>query len=169
MKAKRLLLLAAALLASALAGAQTTYRWTDASGKTVFSDQPPPSGARQVVRSGGEAPGEAPQLSYAARQAAEKYPVALYTAENCTDLCVRAREFLAERSIPYAERVVASEEENAELARLLGAAASVPSLIVGRQSVRGFEAGAWSTLLDLAGYPKTGARAAARTASGGAR
>jgi len=33
----------------------------------------------------------------------------------------------------------------------------VPALKVGKQSFRGFEAGAYNNLLDLAGYPKTAA------------
>ena len=41
-----IILLAAALTASPLAGAQTTYRWVDQkTGQTVFSDQPPPPAA----------------------------------------------------------------------------------------------------------------------------
>ena len=47
----RLALVGAALLASTLTSAQTTYRWIDKdSGQTVFSDLPPPPGAKQVVK-----------------------------------------------------------------------------------------------------------------------
>lgn len=169
MNARRMLSFAGMLLLSALTCAQTTYRWQDASGKTVFSDQPPPAGAKQVTRIGGEARSDSQAIPYATRQAAEKYPVVLYTAASCTELCASARNFLNERSIPYAEKVVGSEEESAELGKILGSAASVPSIVVGRQSVRGFEAGAWSSLLDLAGYPKTGARPGGKTTSDAAR
>ena len=48
-----------------------------------------------------------------------------------------------------------SEEETAELARILGSEATVPSLIVGQQNFKGFESNAWNNLLDLAGYPKS--------------
>jgi glutaredoxin len=162
MNALRFLVLAAALFASALAGAQTTYRWVDASGQTVFSDQPPPSGARQVVKLNSEVRGDEQQLSYATRQAAEKFPVALYTATNCSEMCTRARDFLKERAIPHAEKVITSEAEIAELSKILGSPASVPSLIVGRQNVKGFETGAWDNLLDLAGYPKSAPRVAGK-------
>jgi len=40
------------------------------------------------------------------------------------------------------------------LKKLVGDA-FVPTLRVGKQSTRGFEAGAYNNLLDLAGYPKT--------------
>ena len=36
----------------------------------------------------------------------------------------------------------------------------VPSIKVGKQSFRGFEAGAYNNLLDLAGYPKSAAKPA---------
>ena len=160
----RCLLLAAALLASALAGAQTTYRWTDAAGHTVYSDQPPPPGAKQVVKLSSAVRGDEQQLSYATRQAAEKFPVTLYTAASCSDVCATARDFLGERAVPYSEKVLANEDEVAELTKILGSAASVPSLSVGRQSFKGFEAGAWNNLLDLAGYPKGSSRAASKSA-----
>lgn len=38
----------ALLMASAVATAQTTYRWDDADGQTHYSDQPPPTGALNV-------------------------------------------------------------------------------------------------------------------------
>jgi len=162
MNALRFLVIAATLFASTLAAAQTTYRWIDASGQTVFSDQPPPSGAKQVVKLHAEVRGEEQQLSYATRQAAEKFPVILYTAASCTEVCARARGFLTERAIPHSEKVLASEAETAELTKLLGSPASVPSLIVGRQNIKGFEAGAWENLLDLAGYPKSAPRSAGK-------
>jgi hypothetical protein len=52
-------------------------------------------------------------------------------------------------------------EDAEELKQLIGDA-FVPSMKVGKQSFRGFEAGAYNNLLDLAGYPKS----AAKTASG---
>ncbi|MFZ4534715.1 glutaredoxin family protein [Propionivibrio sp.] len=157
----RLVLLSAALLTASVAGAQTTYRWIDkASGQTVYSDQAPPPGAKQVdKKTGSEDRGEdradAQQLPYATRQAAEKFPVTLYTSVTCADECKTARDLLNGRGIPFSEKTLKTQEDIAELTRQLGSEAAVPSLIVGRQIFKGFESGAWSNLLDLAGYPKS--------------
>lgn len=135
--------------------AQTTYRWVDKSGQTIYSDQPPPAGARQVVKSGAPERGDEPQLPYATRRAAEKFPVTLYTAANCVEPCERARALLNARGVPFTEKLLKSEDELAELARESGGEANVPTLYVGRQYVTGFESVAWNNLLDLAAYPKT--------------
>jgi len=149
-------LVVAALLAATLADAQTTYRWVDKdSGKTVFSDLPPPPGVKPVVKHSGEQPVDQRQLPYATRQAAQKFPVTLYTTASCADACQQARSLLNGRGIPFAEKVLKSDEELAELARLLGSEAGVPSLSVGQQNLRGLSDDAWNELLDLAGYPKS--------------
>ena len=152
-----LTLLTAALLASSLAVAQTTtYRWVDKkTGQTVYSDQPPPPGTPNVVKLNGADPGEEKQVPYATRQAAEKFPVTLYTAASCVDECKQARDLLNGRGTPFAEKMLKSDAEIAELSKKLGSDAVVPSLVVGQQSSKGFETGAWNNLLDLAGYPKS--------------
>ena len=152
-----LIFLAAALTATSLAGAQTTYRWVDqASGQTVFSDQPPPPGTPGVIRVGQEATDSEPQVPYATRQAAEKYPVTLFTAASCTDTCSQARDLLNQRGVPFTEKMLNTEEEHAEFSKQMGSKdVMVPSLIVGQQRFRGLESGAWNNLLDLAGYPKS--------------
>lgn len=150
----RLALLSAAVLATSLADAQTTYRWIDPkTGTTVISDQQPPPGAKQVVKRGAEESGEQ-QVPYATRQAAEKFPVTLYTSANCIDECKLARDLLNGRGVPFAEKMLTTQAEIDELAKHLGSEAGIPSVIVGRQSFKGFEASAWNNLLDLAGYPK---------------
>ena len=156
MRRLRFVLLCIALLSAPLAGAQTTYRWIDpASGLTVFSDQAPPPGAKQVVKTSGDERAGEPQLPYATRQAAEKFPVTLYTASNCADVCQQARGLLNGRGIPFSEKIIASPDDTAELSRKLGSEATIPSLMVGQQGFKGYEAGAWNNLLDLAGYPKS--------------
>lgn len=153
-----LVVLSTVLLSTSLATAQTTYRWVDkTTGKTVFSDQPPPPGTAKVVTLGGSAPSDEKQIPYAVRQAAEKFPVVLYTTATCTDLCNQARGLLNGRGTPFTEKMLKSETEIAELTTKLGSEASVPSIFVGQQSFNGFETSAWNNLLDLAGYPKTAA------------
>lgn len=153
-----------ALLASA-AHAQTTYRWLDpATGRIVISDMPPPMGVKQVIRQDDKksdkanddtSGGNKQSLPYAARQAAEKFPVTLYTAANCIEGCRQARELLNNRGVPFTERMMQGQEEIAELTKRLGGEATVPSLSVGPQYLKGFEASTWQNLLDLAGYPKS--------------
>jgi len=151
-----LVLLSAALLITSLVSAQTTYRWIDKmTGKTVYSDQPPPPGATKVQTQGGSAPSDDKQMPYATRQAAEKFPVTLYTSATCTEPCNQARSLLNGRGTPFAEKMIKSEAELAELTSKLGSEAVVPSIFVGQQSFKGFETTAWNNLLDLAGYPKS--------------
>ena len=143
-------------LAATAASAQTTYRWIDpATGRTVISDQPPPPNARQVTKAKGGETGDAPQRSYATRQAAEKFPVTLYTAANCLANCQQARDLLNARGVPFSEHMLKTAEDIAALRQLVGSEPSVPTLTVGKQLTQGLEAGAWNNLLDLAGYPKT--------------
>ena len=156
MPALRIAVLTAAVLASSLAAAQTTYRWIDkASGRTVYSDPPPPPDAKRVVESSGKAPDDEPQWPYATRQAMQKFPVTLYTLANCIDQCRQARDFLNARGVPFTEKLMTRQEEIDALAEKLGASAAVPSLFVGQQSFRGFAPESWNNLLDLAGHPKS--------------
>jgi glutaredoxin len=152
----RTFLFCAALVIALPCGAQTmTYRWVDPTGKTVFSDQPPPSGTQYVeIKSGLGLEGDQP-LPYATRQAAEKYPVTLYTTARCTEICANARNLLNGRGVPFLEKMLTRQEEFAEVAKEMGNESFVPGLKVGTQNFPGFEAGAWNNLLDLAGYPKT--------------
>ena len=156
MKTNRFVVLAIALAFSSLATAQTTYRWIDkTTGRTVYSDQPPPPGVKLIETRESPAAGEERQLPFATRQAAQKYPVTLYTAVNCTEACANARAMLNGRGIPFTEKILKTEEEVAEAAKLMGNESFVPGLQVGTQHFPGFESGAWNNLLDLAGYPKT--------------
>ena len=145
-------LLVLCLALSSLAVSAETYRWVDPHGRTVISDSPPPGRARDVTKSGDGV--SIDSLPYSVRVAAENYPVTLYTSADCTKECKDARDLLNNRGVPFAERMVQKQEDVDELKQLVGDY-FVPALKVGKQSFRGFEAGAWNNLLDLAGYPKT--------------
>ena len=147
---RRALIVCLALF-SAVAAAQA-YRYVDPSGRTVFSDTPPPGRARDVSKSTGGV--EEPGQPYAVKQAAANFPVTLYTSADCTTQCADGRSLLNGRGVPFTEKMLQKEEDLAELKQLVGDA-FVPALKVGKQSFRGFEAGAWNNLLDLAGYPKS--------------
>ena len=156
MSATRLIFLLTAFVAASQLCAQETYRWIDPkTGQTIFSDQPPPPSAKQVTKTAGTVQANDKQMPYATRQAAEKFPVTLYTAANCVEACKQARDLLNGRGVPFSEKMLNSEPEIAELTKRLGSEASTPSIFVGQQSFKGFETGAWNNLLDLAGYPKS--------------
>jgi len=138
-----------------------TYRWTDSSGHTIVSDTPPPGSAKNVIKNGAKA--EASDgLPFATKKAMESFPVTLYTAADCVAECKNARDLLTGRGVPFSEKMLQKTEEFEELKQLVGDS-FVPSLKVGKQSFRGFEAGAYNNLLDLAGYPKTAPNAGKTT------
>lgn len=143
----------------AAAGVQAeTYRWTDSAGRTVVSDTPPPGSAKAVAKLGGK-PEANDGLSFATKRAMESFPVTLYTVPDCLAECKNARDLLNTRGTPFTEKVLQKQEDIDELKQLVGDL-FLPSLKVGKQSFRGFEAGAYNNLLDLAGYPKSAAKPA---------
>lgn len=129
-----------------------TYRWVDANGHTVFSDTPPSGKARHVVKTEDSAP--ASNLPFAVQLASKNYPVTLYTDQSCTTECSQARDLLKKRNVPFTEKVLRNPEDLEELKKLVGDA-FVPSIKVGKQTQRGYQAGLYNNLLDLAGYPKS--------------
>lgn len=154
-------LLIAGLLAAAGTASAQMYRWTDAQGRTHVTDTPPPASAKAVQKKGGGAvntvtpPGSsAAGQPYAVQLAAKSFPVTLYTAPDCGP-CGQARGLLNARAVPFREVLVTDEPQQEELKKVAGALA-VPSLAVGSHVQKGFEEGAYHSLLDIAGYPKTG-------------
>lgn len=147
-------LLAAALLATTPALlAQTTYRWVDERGIVHYSDQPPPAHVRNVDRRR-FVPGQAdPSLPYGVRKAMVDFPVTLFTTESCGAPCDRAKTWLNDRGVPFAERVVKDDTDLTAYRQTFGEPDEVPALLVGRQTLKGFEADGWRKLIDDAGYP----------------
>ena len=148
----RLRFLTLLLLLPLLAQAQL-YRWVDADGKVHYSDRVPASGAKNVQKQSLPAANASPApLPYALQQAAGNFPVTLYTSEVCKDACVRARELLEKRGVPYSDVNVKDEVDIAQLKTLSGDIV-VPVMTVGREVYKGFESGIYKTALDNAGYP----------------
>jgi glutaredoxin len=148
------------LLSLALAGhvvAQSNvYRWTDKDGKVHFSDVPPPDDAKDVTqkRLGGGTGADASGLPYETQVAMKRHPVTLYVADKCTP-CDNGRALLARRGIPYTERNAQGNREEAAEVKKISGATEVPLLLVGDQSIKGFNEESWSAALDTAGYPRT--------------
>jgi glutaredoxin len=143
-------------LMAATATEQQTYRWIDKSGQVHYSDQPPlPSevGSIEEKRLSGSVI-ETSGPGYATRTAAANFPVTLYTATDCQSDCKQARDFLAQRHIPYTEKVIKSSEDAEAYKKVAGSSdVFVPSLSVGSQFQRGFLDSAWNAALNNAGYP----------------
>lgn len=144
------------LLALALPAQAQQYRWVDKDGKVRFTDTPPPPGAKDVRKSDVAAPKpEAAPLPYALGELQKNFPVTLYTSPICKELCVRAREVLNKRGVPFNEIQVWNVETLEEL-KQVGGSDTVPVLVVGRSAQSGFDQGRYDSLLDSAGYPAAG-------------
>ena len=150
-------LLAALCLATLAAQAQATYRWVGKDGKVHYSDQPPPPSENRdvqqkqlrgnIVETGGP--------TYSARQAARKFPLTLYTSDNCQENCRIARDFLKRRGTPFSEKVIRTPEDAAAFRQATGQEELiVPVLQAGGKSEKGYEEHAWDRFLDAAGYPR---------------
>lgn len=153
-------LAAAAILAWSLSalGATEVYRWVDKSGTVHYSDTPPADLAVQLRKLGHNLI-ETDALPYATRQAAEKFPLTLYTADSCQDPCAAARNYLQARKLPFMEKLVQTPEDLAALAKSLGKAApGAPALQIGAKVLEGFDKSAWNSALEMAGYPAAGGR-----------
>ncbi len=145
-----LLLLAAA---SELALAQV-YRWTDAQGRVHITDTLPPPEAKDVQKRTYPSSGSERSEPYALQMARKNAPVTLYSTPGCAP-CATARELLNARGVPFKEVSVVDNVHIEELTKAVGSNA-VPSLLVGSSAQAGFEEGTYHTMLDAAGYPKTG-------------
>lgn len=150
--------LAAGALASWQAQAQQVYRIVGPDGKLTFSDRPPPASASNSTNSEAialGAPGNpAPSgLPFELRQVAAKYPVVLYTGDNCAP-CGAGRSLLTSRGVPFSEKTITTAADSGALERLSGET-SLPLLTIGSQQLKGFSDAEWTQFLNAAGYPKS--------------
>jgi glutaredoxin len=160
----RSLLFLALSCATFAAGAQI-YRWTDETGRVHLTDTPPPASAKDVQqRSGSGAPvSGAASLPYAVQRAIKENPVTLFTAPGCAP-CGEARDLLNARGVPFSEVLVVDDQQKDELKKVVGSL-SVPALRVGTSVHKGFDADPYQSMLDRAGYPRTGILPARRQAA----
>ena len=133
--------------------AQALYKVVGPDGKVTYTDQPSVS-TDSKVQSVGSRGGVANDvaLPFELRQAAQRYPVTLYTTKDCPP-CDLARASLRQRGIPYAEKSIATREDGEALQSITGAR-DLPALTVGSQVLRGFQRDDWNSYLDAAAYPK---------------
>ena len=145
----------ATLVALATAAqAQQVYRIVGPDGKVTFSDRAPSGGAEAAQAGSGQRGGNANDaLPYQLRQVAARFPVTLYTGNDCQP-CNSARNLLINRGVPFTERTITSNEDIDALKQLSGVA-SLPFGTIGGQQLKGFSDSEWSQYLDAAGYPKS--------------
>jgi len=138
-----------------VAQAQTIYRTTANNGEVTFSDKLPPASAHaSVIETGGKPlePGVV-ALPFELRQVVNKYPVTLYTSNNCTP-CNAGRTLLSNRGIVFTEKTVNTAEDAQALQRVSGESA-LPLLTLGAQQITGYSDPEWTQFLNAAGYPKS--------------
>ena len=144
------------LLAVPLAAvhAEGLYRYVDPSGRVVYSDQPPPPSVKDVQSKRlQENVIETDPVPFAARDAAARNPVTLYTFD--CEVCKQAESLLAKRGVPFASVIVSEQAGAAKLQALTGKM-SAPVLQVGdKPPVTGFNPDVWQKMLDDAGYPRS--------------
>lgn len=134
--------------------ADTLYRWVDKEGKVHYGDRPAEDAVNTEQKKFGASAAQGDdELSYGIRKAKQDFPVTLYAAANCGDYCVQARALLNKRGVPFVEKPLVTKEEIEAFKKLTGGD-TIPTLMVGKSPLRGFEAGQWNSELDIAGYPK---------------
>jgi glutaredoxin len=147
-------IVAGMLLALNAAQATEMYRWVDKNGVMHYGDKSREDAEK--IRLGGydAASGvDDASLPYATRVARKNFPVTLYVAERCADICNQARDYLKKRRVPFAEVMLKTEEEFAAFKQKSGTE-NVPTISVGRNWLKGFQSEDWRNELDAAGYPK---------------
>ena len=147
------------LLIAASALAQPLYRNVDKNGKVTYSDQPPAANAQPAAPRGGNVTtiggggSNGTGLPYELRQVVQRYPVTIYTSEECGP-CGSGRSLLVTRGVPFDERTIKTNADTDALQRMSGQTA-LPLLSIGSQQLKGFSDAEWSQYLDAAGYPKS--------------
>ena len=139
------------------AQAQQVFRIVAPDGKVTFSDRPPAASSGTAGVSTGSAASASGAsttgLPFELRQVAGKYPVTLYTSDNCAP-CSSARSLLTTRGVPFAEKTVSTADDTQALRRISGET-SLPFVTIGSQQLNGFSEAEWTQFLNAAGYPKS--------------
>lgn len=147
------LILFLSLLAIGTTDAAEYYRSVDGKGEIQYGDQPQADAndIEKIKLRAAPAPGAV--MPYATRRAQERFPVTLYVADDCGSACVRAREYLNKRGIPFTEKNLRTPEE-IEAFKQASGGNLVPTLNVGPKWLQKFAEIPWAKELDAAGYPK---------------
>lgn len=148
------LALAAALACLALPAA-ALYKVVGPDGRITYTDRPPSDSSARVTTLDRESVIETPApggLPLALRQTATRFPVTLYSTADCPP-CEAGRALLVQRGVPFAEKLIVSDDDAQAMERTLGTR-TVPTLTIGAQALRGMSESEWTAYLNAAGYPR---------------
>ena len=139
--------------ATAVSYAQPVYRIVGFDGKVTFSDKPPVEAKAKVSSGIGASVGGSANnaLPFELRQVIQKYPVTLYSSDNCGP-CQSAKTLLLSRGVPFSEKTVNTSDDTQALVRMSGEN-NLPFATIGGQQLRGFSDAEWTQFLNAAGYP----------------
>jgi glutaredoxin len=143
-----------ALIAVGAAAQAPIYRYTDPSGRIIYSDHMPPANAKNVeAKRLTQNMIETDKLPLQAQHAQDRYPVTLYTFA-CGDICDKAEALLNRRGVPFTVVNVKDPKGVEQLKKATGDT-QVPVLQAGTKMIaKGYSETGWQSLLDDAGYPK---------------
>jgi len=85
-------------------------------------------------------------------EVAKAHPVTLFVVPEC-DTCDLVRLLLQKRGIPFAERDVERDPSLQRELRELSGATKVPTVLIGREAMPGFDRGLLQQRLTEVGYP----------------
>jgi len=129
------------------------YKVVAPDGRVTYTDTPPSTAGAKITTLGEhEAVVQQAPLPAELRAVVTRYPVTLYTMKVCTP-CDSARQFLQQRGVPFAEKLVISAEDGEALQKLSGGR-DTPTVTIGSQVLRGLATDTWNSYLDAAGYPR---------------
>jgi len=127
------------------------YKWVDEYGNVTYKDTPPID--ENVKYKEEDINGGTSSGGSAADEAAEKFPVVLYSTPSCS-ACNSARAYLQSRGVPFEDKNVEGNGElQLELKKKAGEV-SVPTILIGSKVMRGYVQSLLEGELDAAGYPK---------------
>jgi glutaredoxin len=141
------------LALGAAAPAWALYKVVGPDGKVTYTDRPPTDtqARTEAVSPAGSVVGGT-VLPFAIRQVVQRFPVTLYTGNNCQP-CDAGRAMLTDRGVPFIERTV-NTPDDVQALRRAEQTDSLPLLRIGGQQISGFAASEWHSYLDAAGYPR---------------
>ena len=137
------------------ANAQEVFRWVDKAGKVHYGDIPPPPAEVKTVQTKklSDSVIEQDDVPFAVTTAMKNNPVTLY-ANSCGEACSNAKALLAKRGIPFTEKNPESDAAAATALKEKVGALQVPTIVIGTNSLTGFDEEGWHSALNAAGYPR---------------
>lgn len=137
------------------ANAQEVFRWVDKAGNVNYGDMlPPPAEVRSVqTKKLSDSVIEQDDVPFAVSTAMKNNPVTLY-ANSCGEACSNAKALLAKRGIPFSEKNPETDTVAAAALKEKVGSLPVPTIVIGANSLTGFDEEIWNTALNAAGYPR---------------